>query len=287
MAQEVNFASRGNSLDGGPRHVEGMEAIDASQRVPKSSTVVRDKKSGQHYVRHKHPHTHTSGAAAFSLAKAKDAPQVQDNSNPHWASNIGLAHRFGTSAAGSRRGSRDSGIHVGPSSAMSAAAMDPQTAVLVEHLRAIIKEEVQSANRGHQVHVERAANAAEEAAEALKELEGVGNDSEDTVTKSVEKGEGEWAGEGGYITRDAGAAERGDIECQGDDEDDEEFPNPLARLRYHLREPLAEALGTFILMTFVSSLSCSCCVCWHSRRVHFAGRWYQQPSRPLGSRRRH
>lgn len=274
MAEEINLPTRGNSLDGTPHNVEGMTAIDASHRVPKTSTVVRDKKSGQHYVKHKHPHTQQSGAAAFSLAKAKDAPKVEDS--PQWSASIGLAHRFGTSVAGSRRGSRDSGIHVAPSSAMSAGqgsvaaaapavSMDPQTAVLVEHLRAIIKEEVQSANKGHQVHVERAANAAEEAAQALQELDldNVGNDSDETVQNSVEKDEKEWAGEGGYITRDAGRAERGDIECQGEDDEEDEFPNPWARLRYHIREPLAEALGTFILMTFVSSSSSTVCCCQH------------------------
>lgn len=47
--------------------------------------------------------------------------------------------------------------------------------------------------------------------------------------------------------------------CSSYDSDDEDavaFPNPWAKLRYHLKEEMAEALGVFVFITFGNAVDC-------------------------------
>ncbi|KAJ9477996.1 Aquaglycerol porin AQY3 [Pseudozyma hubeiensis] len=60
----------------------------------------------------------------------------------------------------------------------------------------------------------------------------------------------------GNAVRDPQPAERG-FEGEDEDSDDEyEFPNKWAAIRYQLREPFAEFLGCFMLMVFGNGINC-------------------------------
>jgi hypothetical protein len=128
--------------------------------------------------------------------------------------------------------------------------MDAQMGQLVEQLRTIVRDEVQSANRGHAAHVERVADAAAEQAEKLAQIEASGGlappapDSDSTsVSKDAQRYESEKSRSN---PQDVELAVSGDDEDDDEDEDFE-FPNRLAKLRWHMREYLAEFLGTAIL----------------------------------------
>ncbi|KDN45089.1 aquaporin-like protein [Tilletiaria anomala UBC 951] len=246
------------AADGTTQHVEpGQKA---------KGEVMQDVKTTKMYVKDKQP--------AYSLGHTKNAPSLGyvDHGNL-----IGVAHAFpnrngGNSRAdtageptasnpGSRRGSQDLNLN-GPN----------ERQLLVEQLRAIIHEEVQMANRGH------AQDLKAETEDQLKAaVEEITNKPARSGDNTDEHSQGAKGGNNAHIsTRDAASdytkaeilpqqrhdgavmalravADGVEAEMRENDadvNDDADFPNPWAKLRYHMREPFAEFLGCFILMIF-------------------------------------
>ena len=189
-------------------------------------------------------------------------------------------------APGSRRGSTDFVASNSVAGGRSAAgSMDLnntyERTLLLEQLRAIIHDEVRQANRGHteviKAHTEGQLKAAvEELAEAVvagdddaeKDQAGEGAQGEENSRDQAiaerkrndiqhetqqQRNDGALVA-GPALEKDAETAKlHADLIDHSDDggvDEEDVFPNPWAKLRYHLREPFAEFLGTMILVIF-------------------------------------
>jgi len=211
VAQEVNLESGKSSMIN-----FNLEPVEKHTILPSTTNVVKDKKTGKHYRKVEKP--------AYSLARSKGAARV-DHSDYHGAS-IGLGH----SMPNSRKNSIDDGHGHG-----RGGAADSNSALL-DQIRLMIREEVRHANRGHadqlRQHMDDAIEkvAAPEGGE--KEYSEDHKSSTDTDTKYK-------------LT----AASSDDVRTTVEDEV-MEFPNPWARIRHKMREPFAEFLACFVLITF-------------------------------------
>lgn len=113
-----------------------------------------------------------------------------------------------------------------------------------------VREEVSHANRGHAERLERVVTENI----AMDDNKGAGAGGLPPVATMARSQDHHSESDAASDKRDTKTtiidpleAERGITEGNVDDY---EFPNPWAKLRYRLREPFAEALGCFILMTF-------------------------------------
>ncbi|SJX62038.1 related to channel protein [Sporisorium reilianum f. sp. reilianum] len=167
---------------------------------------------------------------------------------------------------------------------------------LFAQLRELIHEEFEKANRGqteelrrhvHQAHLEQRQHLEDhidDVKEAIaeqpvpSELEVESTESDLKRTKGSDTTETAWATtdddkplafdrkgseagltavEGATVVKDPQPVERGYSEEQEISDDDEyEFPNKWAAIRYKLREPFAEFLGCFMLMVFGNGINC-------------------------------
>lgn len=187
-----------------------LEPVEKNEAVSASADVVRDRKTGRHYRKVEKP--------AYSLARSKGAARI-DHSNYHGAP-IGLGH----SMPNSRRNSVEEGA--------SRAAVD--SAALLEQLRLMIREEVKSATRGHADELRRHMDTA---------VERVGGDKDEGEIKS--------STDTAYKVASASSDNvRGRAPSSIDEDDELVFPNSWARIRHTMREPFAEFLACFILLTF-------------------------------------
>lgn len=241
IAIDINLPSRSNSLDLYDGH--NLVPVDPHEKVHPHHDVVKDRKTGKFYKK---------VTPAWSLAHAKSSTGRKE---PH--TQFSVAHSFGArdpATAGSRPASKAPSLGsatppLGVTSSLSAA----DVAALVERLRVVVREEVSVANKGHAQHLEKVVNEQLEGAAATNPIEGSDNANAKagptSDTKYTTSEQSDISTKDGHKTViDPMEAERGP---DGDSDADEyEFPNPWAKFRYTFREPLAEALGCFILMTF-------------------------------------
>ncbi|UZJ53450.1 hypothetical protein CBS101457_002770 [Exobasidium rhododendri] len=210
VAYEVNLESGNNSL----RNFD-LEPVDQHTKVHSSSAIVKDKKTGRHYKKVEKP--------VFSLARSKGAARV-DHSDYHGAP-IGLGH----SMPNSRRTSIDESTRGGGVSVPA----DPN-AYLLNQIRLMIREEVRTATVGHADQLRQHMDDAIEKVAAPEE-------QKEGANKSLKK-----STETSYKVTEASSEDL----TLDEEEEDFKFPNPWARIRHKLREPFAEFLACFILITF-------------------------------------
>jgi aquaglyceroporin related protein len=219
IAEDIHLESGRNTL-----HNYDLEPVEKHARVHSSSAIVKDKKTGKHYRKVEKPF--------YSLARSKGAARVE-HSDYHGAA-IGLGH----SMPNSRRGSFDGNARGAQGSGSSNTGGGDFNAQLLNQIRLLIREEVQAANRGHadqlRQHMEDAIEKA--VLPADEEVEGGKGDKSSPETR--------------YKVNSASSA---DLALDGEEEEEEEeldFPNAWARVRHTMREPFAEFLACFILLTF-------------------------------------
>ncbi|EPQ26007.1 uncharacterized protein PFL1_06461 [Pseudozyma flocculosa PF-1] len=253
-----------------------LEPVNPKERV--TVDVVKDAKSGKHYkaIPVKNP--------AYSLGHTKGAPAVAPLP-PRTTGRIGLGHALPTKEQNDaykkdkklRSGRTSAGTHT-PENYMSDSSrrpsMDANTSegrnLLLQQLRELIHEEVSRANWHHsesvKQHLEESkqdqVDLLEEAIAKTKAQEDEkAGDLEKTadvdapkmlMTETKDDSTVKGSDTSAVETVDPEYVERGVIERTGTDGTDGEleFPNPWAKFRYKMREPFAEFLGTFILMTF-------------------------------------
>lgn len=218
VAQEVHLPSGRNSVD------YDLHPIQKGELVHAAADIVKDKKTGKHYKRVKKP--------AYSVARSKGAARV-DQSHYHGAP-IGLGHVLPTHE---HKNNNSSSVHR-PSSDVSSqeAQLYAREQAMFERMRSIMREEIRLANRGHSDSIKQHID------EAMEKNMSEGG-SNDTYNEKPAKKLSQDS-----IVLDPAVAERGGMESE--QEEELEFPNPWARIRYHCREPFAEFLACFVLLTF-------------------------------------
>ncbi|PWN52300.1 aquaporin [Violaceomyces palustris] len=242
--------------DSAPHHFQ-LVPVQPHELV--TGQVVKDEKTGRHYK--KIP----VAKPAYSLGHTKGAPSTQ-TSGPRTTGRIGLGHALPTVEqnelyqAEKRSNKGSSTESFTGAGGYSRSSMDANTkegrALLLQQLRELIHEEVSKANQGHAAdikkHVENVTQGTQQQLEEMLVSETGKRQTIDSDGDSDEKRD-ELYTENRVETVDPVVAERGLEDCNGDDGGDDdklEFPNPWAAFRYKMREPFAEFLGSFILMTF-------------------------------------
>ena len=213
-AQEVRLPSNRNSVD------YDLHPVGKHEMVHPSADIVKDKKTGKHYKRVKKPN--------YSIARSKGAARI-DHSAYHGAP-IGLGHTLPSNNRGSMEHNNSS----------QEAQMMAREQAMFDRMRMMMREEIRNANRGHQDQIR------QHIEDAIEKTAGE-DDSNDTTNYSNEKKIKTKTSDDGTVL-DPASAERGDSEL--DDEEEPDFPNPWAKIRYHCREPFAEFLACFVLLTF-------------------------------------
>ena len=217
VAEEVRLPSGRNSVD------YELHPVGNKEMVPVASDIVKDKKTGRHYRRVKKP--------SYNIARNKGAARIE-HSNYHGAP-IGLGHTLPSSHRGGGGGGH--GGHGGGGEAAQTEAQREQA--MFERMRVMMREEMRRVQMGHSDQIKQHIDDAME-----KNAEG---DSNNTVSSERRLSKSKTGDDVTYL--DPSSAERGDDEL---DDDEAEFPNPWARIRYHCREPFAEFLACFVLLTF-------------------------------------
>lgn len=214
LAEEVHLPSNRNSAD------YELQPIRKDELVHAASDIVKDRKTGKHYRRVKKPN--------YSVARNKGAARI-DHSNYRGAP-IGLGHTLPTTYSHGNRGSIEHSHEERQAIAREQAMFD--------RMRIMMREEFQKANKGHSDQIKQ---HLEDVIEKNAGEEG----SSDTFTDRRMKTKTKSSDDSSLM--DPKEAARGDSSL---DEDDQEFPNPWAKIRYHCREPFAEFLACFVLLTF-------------------------------------
>jgi aquaglyceroporin related protein len=193
-----------------------LELVHSHTKLDPSADVIKDHKTGHHF--HRKPKK-----PVYSLAGSKGASRVDHSA--YRGAPIGLAHSMNSGGA-SRRSLEESQGRRTP------APVDNPTAnaQMMDQLRILIREEVRNATKGHAEQLREHMNdAIDLAKEASKESEGEGSD--DTKLK----------------TMSSNGSQNSDLTTE---EEEPEFPNAWSRIRYKYREPFAEFLACFVLLTF-------------------------------------
>jgi hypothetical protein len=265
----------------GTRQTVELHPVQAHERV--TGDVVKDSRGdGKLYVKKGNPKPvyslgHTKGGPALAPVDHKGVIGIAHAMPQHQQrrKRAGSGGTVGTSGTRSARPSVDiprmsmesAGAGGATAAAASAATNAQEMAMLLEHLRRMIREEVQSANQGH----------AEELKAAVEEIaaDQEAKDDDDGFASSGATVGGGGGGGAQISTKDADVgqedqpfpqqrrdgAEGAQLAVKHDEEDeqlekhldntnDDEsdvFPNPWAKFRHTMREPFAEFLGTMIL----------------------------------------
>lgn len=234
VAVALDIPSRRNSTDQ-QFTFDGyqLEAIDGKQQVHHSHEVVRDRKTGKHYKKVAPPVWSIAHGASASKEGSSSLPKSHNHGQK-----FSVGHAFGDvshretgtvgSAAGTTSRPRTIGTKTPPvggavagsnvSTGMSAADL----LALMEQMRAIVRQEVATANQGHAAHVERVITDNITTGETEKaHLDG--SDSSGSTTSEKEGKERDT--HTGVL--DPKEAERGvaDVDAPTD-ADSYEFPNP-------------------------------------------------------------
>lgn len=200
-----------------------LEPVASRTKLHPSADVIRDRKTGTHYHR-------KAKKPVYSLAGSKGAARIDHSA--YRGAPIGLGHSMQNSA-GPARTSHESGRNTPRVGGDSIAA----NALILDQLRVMIREEIRNANRGHAEQLREHMNDAIDLAT---------NNNNDLGTKDSKESSND--------TKFKMSASSDDVrstssEDEGEDEEPE-FPNPWARIRYNCREGFAEFLACFILVTF-------------------------------------
>ncbi|UZJ54375.1 hypothetical protein CBS101457_003695 [Exobasidium rhododendri] len=218
-AKQVHLPSNRNSVD------YDLQPIGKHEKVSLSADIVQDKKTGKHYHRVKKP--------TYSVARSKGAARIDHSA--YRGAPIGLGHTlpgFSKEYSQGRNDHNDGGM---------AAELAAREQAMFERMRMMMREEIRNANRGHRDEMKQ---HIEEAIEKNKDDDGGSNDTTYNDDKKIRRK----TGDDGKTVLDPSSAERGDSELE--DEDEPDFPNPWTKIRYHCREPFAEFLACFVLLTF-------------------------------------
>lgn len=235
IANEVDLESASASVN----KLELLEPVDSHAKVHSASDVIKDKKTGRHYYRkEKKP--------AYSLARSKGAARI-DHSTYHGAA-IGLGHSMPNSSGNSRRNSMDE------SQGRTTPLANESTVALLDQLRVLIREEVRNANRGHADQLRQHMNDAIDKVGEATVVEKANYDVDTKINMSNPS------------TDDLQSNDTTQLD------DQVEFPNHWARIRHKMREPFAEFLACFVLITFGDGIN-----------VQVVGSSLYDPSNPKGS----
>lgn len=218
IANEIDLESAStsfNKLD--------LELVDKHAKVQPGTDVVKCKKTGRYYYRkEKKPD--------FSLARSKGAARI-DHSTYHGAP-IGLAHSMPHSGGLSRRSSME-GSH-----GRTTPPVMESTAAVLDQLRILIRDEIRNATRGHADELRQHMNDAIEQAGEVTVAKRTSSDTDTRINVTSP-------------STDALQSEKSSTQLEEEEGDQQvDFPNPWARIRYKMREPFAEFLACFVLITF-------------------------------------
>jgi aquaglyceroporin related protein len=210
-AQEVILPSSRNSVD------YDLHPVSKHDKVAPSADIIKDKRSGKHYRRVKKPE--------YSIAKSKGAARIDHSA--YRGAPIGLGHTLPHASSSKAHDDAE-------------AQLVAREQAMFDRMRLMMREEIRNSNRGHHDQIKQ---HIEDALEKTKE-EDSSNDTTHTYDKKIKTK----LDDDGNTVLDPTSAVRGTSDS--DEGDEPEFPNPWAKIRYHCREPFAEFLACFVLLTF-------------------------------------